>query len=488
MLHLAIDSDMHLQSLTKLLFFSILASCALSSSAADDDAHPEPKDWTAAQDHQDMLQQLGIQSLRPGANGWAKAGEENAANYDETKANPYPELPGALVLENGDPVSNQGMWWEKRRPEIVELFEREVYGRIPEGIPDVEWQVVEESSVGNVDGIPVVGKSLVGIVDNSSYPLLEVSIELSLVVSRDADGPVPVLVMFTPLSWPLPNEEGLVIPEAPWPQPETDVPPSPVTLIREGWAYAFLNTSSIQADNGSGLTKGIIGLANKGQPRKPDQWGALRAWSWGASRALDYLEQEPLVDAERVGIEGVSRYGKAALVGLAFEPRFAMGLIGSSGKGGVALHRRDFGERVENLTGGGGYHWMAGNYLKYAAEVSDFGRMVASDLPVDSHQLIALCAPRLTFISYGIPEQGDALWLDQQGSYMATVAASPVFKLLGAAGIDDEGDYRDATMPPVNSGLLEGELAWRQHDGGHEDRSNMEHFVRWAEGKLAEGH
>jgi hypothetical protein len=124
---------------------------------------------------------------------------------------------------------------------------------------------------------------------------------------------------------------------------------------------------------------------------------------------------DPTMDAKKVGTEGVSRYGKAALVTLAFEPRFALALVGSSGEGGAKLHRRNFGEAVENLTGSGEYHWMAGNFLKYGAAESNFGSRNAGDLPVDAHQLIALCAPRPTFISYGIPERGDAKWLDQQG-------------------------------------------------------------------------
>jgi hypothetical protein len=258
-------------------------------------------------------------------------------------------------------------------------------------------------------------------------------------------------------------------------------PPSTEQLLAAGWGYATIIPNSIQADNGAGLRKGIIGLVNQGHPRKPDDWGSLRAWAWGAARGLDYLETDPLVDAKKVGIEGVSRYGKAALVTMAFEPRFATGLIGSSGEGGAKLHRRNFGEAVENLTGSGEYHWMAGNFLKYGTEESSFGKKNAGDLPVDAHELIALCAPRPLFISYGVPERGDALWLDQEGSYMATVAAGPVYRLLGAKDIGVKEDYRTAKMPPVNTGLVDGELAWRQHDGGHEDRSNMKHFIEWAD-------
>jgi hypothetical protein len=257
-------------------------------------------------------------------------------------------------------------------------------------------------------------------------------------------------------------------------------PLSTEQLLAAGWGYATIIPNSIQADNGAGLTKGIIGLMNKGQPRKPDDWGSLRAWAWGAGRGLDYLETDSTVDAKKVGIEGVSRYGKAALVTMAFDTRFAFVLVGSSGEGGAKLHRRNFGEAVENLTGSGEYHWMAGNFLKYGTVESSFGSKNASDLPVDAHELIALCAPRLTFISYGIPDRGDANWLDQQGSYMATVAAGPVFRLLDARDIGVKEDYRTAKMPPVNTSLLDGELAWRQHDGGHEDRSNMKYFIEWA--------
>jgi len=170
---------------------------------------------------------------------------------------------------------------------------------------------------------------------------------------------------------------------------------------------------------------------------------------------------------------------------MAFEPRFAVVLVGSSGKGGATLLRRNFGEAVENLTGSGEYHWMAGNFLRYGAAASRAGSGTARDLPVDSHELLALCAPRPTFVSYGIPEKGDAKWLDQQGSYMAVVAATPVFRLLGAAGLPTTDDYRTAKMPPYKTGLLEGQLAWRQHDGGHTDGPNWKHFIPWATAQLA---
>jgi lysophospholipase L1-like esterase len=441
-------------------------------------AQPSPEerarlDQLAREDHADMLRQLGITRLRGGPNGRAAAGEPNAANYDETKANPFPDWPDALTLKDGRRVTSAELWWRARRPEIALDFEREVYGRVPGDVPKVSWSVTEtvETTVG---GQPVVARRVVGHVDNSAHPAISVDIKMAVVVPVHAKGPVPVLMMFGAGNMPgepLPRFGNLQEPAA---------PPSTEQLIASGWGYVSLSTTSIQADNGAGLTAGIIGLTNRGRRRTPEQWGSLRAWAWGAARALDSLETLPAVDAKRVGIEGVSRYGKAALVTMAFEPRFALVLIGSSGEGGAKPHRRNFGEAVENLTGSGQYHWMAGNFLKFAAAESSFGSKNANDIPVDAHQLIALCAPRPTFVSYGIPEKGDAHWLDQQGSYMATVAASPVFRLLGARDIGVSEDYRSAKMPPVNTGLLEGELAWRQHDGGHEDRSNMSFFIGWA--------
>jgi hypothetical protein len=482
----------------------LLATATLSASA---------QTYTADQDHQSMMNQLGIKTLRPGPSGDEKA--PNHANYDEQLANPYPNLPDILTLKNGQKVTTADAWWKQRRPEIVEDMEREVYGRLPANIPNVNW-IVSVSEREFVGFTPVIAKKLIGHVDNSSYPSIEVNISMVVVTPANAKKPVPLLMMFGHAALPAPAQppqedldrlnaaiKALLLKEDPslkaifdrYPayslnaseppppfgaRPPGSDPPTTQQLIADGWGYALIDPASIQADNGAGLVKGIIGLVNKGEPRKPDQWGALRAWSWGAARALDYLETDAAVDAKHVGIEGVSRYGKAALVTLAFEPRFAMGLIGSSGEGGAKLHRRNFGEAVESLTGGE-YYWMAGNFLKYGASDAVFGRKNANDLPVDSHELIALCAPRLTFISYGIPEKGDAKWLDQKGSYMATVAAGSVFKLLGAKDLGVSNDYQTEEMPPVNSGLLNGELAWRQHDGGHTDAPNVKYFIAWAD-------
>jgi hypothetical protein len=456
-----------------------------TNSAPQPDTTPAPMNWTDAQDHQNMMEQLGITRLRPGRNGNANA-TNNAANYDQAKANPFPDWPDVLTLKNGQKVTSPQMWWTQRRPEIVEDFEREVVGRVPRSMPKVTWMITTQATDRVVGKLPVVAKQLAGHVDNSACPAITVDIQMTVVTPAGATGPVPVLMMFGGFGGSgFPRHPGEPEPTNRFTAMFAHVhyadPPATEQLIAAGWGYATIVPGSIQADNGAGLTRGIIGLVNQGQPRKPDDWGALRAWAWGAARGLDYLETDPAVDAKHVGIEGVSRFGKAALVTMAFEPRFAMVLVGSSGEGGAKPHRRNFGEAVENLTGSGEYHWMAGNFLKYGAAESSLGSRNAGDLPVDAHELIALCAPRLTFISYGLPAHGDSNWLDQQGSYMATVAAGPVFRLLGAQDLGDTNDYHVAKMPPVNTGLVTGQLAWRQHDGGHEDRSNMKYFIAWAD-------
>ncbi|MBQ9877449.1 MAG: acetylxylan esterase [Bacteroidales bacterium] len=499
----------------KRLFLLLAGSLLCAASFAQ-----QPVTFTAQEDHQNMMDQLGIKSIRHAFD--ADESSPHAANYDESKANPFPVIPEILKTNAGKKVTTAKQWWEVRRPEIVEGFESEVYGRVPANVPGVTW-TVEAEEIETVGRIRAKAKLLKGHVDNSACPSINVDIKMVVVTPADAKGPVPLLMMFGGANLPNPVVPGAadmavinktlrrlleldpetaeLMKKYPAWQPFEPAnpfaafgrttqlapgqdPPSNQQLLAAGWGYAMIDPSSIQADNGAGLTRGIIGLVNKGQPRKPDDWGSLRAWAWGAARGLDYLETDPDVDAKHVGIEGVSRYGKAALVTLAFEERFYMGLIGSSGKGGATLHRRFFGEGLENLANSGEYHWMAGNYIKYCAIESKNGPGNAGMLPVDSHELIALCAPRLVFISYGVPEQGDALWLDQYGSWQATVAAGEVFKLLGAKDLGISNDYQKEPMPPVLTGLLDGELAWRQHDGGHTDGPNMKYFIEWATGKM----
>ncbi len=454
-----------------------------------------------------MMRALGITALIPGANGDPKA--PDAASTDEAIANPYP-LPDPLRTTDGRPVRTAAQWRDVQRPAIAAIYEREVYGRVPADLPPVRWHVDASDAETIGFGRAVIARRLIGEVTDPRPGMPPVRLRMLVVLPARATAKVPVLMMFGPAAFPAPSQptadeseridaalKTLLAERDPALKPifarhqahmlagpaaprRFDPTPSvPEQIIAAGWGYAMIDPLSAQADDGSGLRSGIIGLANGGAPRRPDQWGALRAWAWAASRGFDWLATDPAVDATRIGIEGVSRYGKAALVTMAFDPRFAVALLGSSGKGGTTPLRRHFGEEVGNLATGE-YHWMAGNFLKYDTKGMSPPQLDASALPVDANGLIALCAPRPVYVSYGIPAAGDAPWLDQRGSWMATVDASRVYRLLGASGVAD-GDYRNVPMPAVLEARDAGELAWRQHDGGHTDAPNIPHFLTWAD-------
>ena len=415
------------------------------------------------QDYKNMLALLHITSTRPGPSGNPQA--PNAANIDESKASPYSSLPDPLVLENGKRVTDTKAWWNKRRSEIVEDFDKEVYGRVPKKTPNVRWEVVKDTMEMN-GNFSVHTKKLVGRVDNSFYPAISVNIDLTLSTPANAKEAVPVIMEF-----------GFIFPPGFAPPRDTSRNPPPTwqqQLLAKGWGYAILIPTSFQADNGAGLNQGIIGLTNKGQPRKPDDWGTLRAWAWGASRALDYFETDKLVDAKHVGIEGLSRYGKATIVTMAYDPRFAIAFVGSSGAGGTKILRRVFGEQVENLASSGEYHWFAGNFIKYA------GPLTPNDLPVDAHELVALCAPRPVFISSGSPTV-EGRWVDAKGMFLGGAYAGPVYKLLG------KKDLGTTEMPPIETGLMDGDIAFRQHSGGHTTGPNWPYFIQFASRYLDSG-
>jgi hypothetical protein len=441
--------------------------------ALNTNSPPPPATMSAQQDHRRMMGLLGISSIRPGRNGMNPQAP-NYANYDEAKANPYPVLPDPLGLKDGTTVTTAEVWWKQRRPQIVEDFDREIYGRLPKSIPLVKWKVTDTTRTNNGD-VAVIRKQLIGRVDNSSYPLIDVNINLTLTTPAAASGPVPVMMQFGFNFGPgFGRFRGTNAPAGTNQMGRGGFdagsggsgPTWQQQVLAKGWGYAILVPGSIQADNGEGLTRGIIGLCNHGEPRKAEDWGALRAWAWGASRALDYFETDRSVDARQVGLEGHSRFGKATLVAMAYDPRFAIAYVSSSGEGGAKLHRRNWGEIVENVAGSGEYHWMAGNFIKYA------GPLNWNDLPVDAHELIALCAPRPVFISAG-STNGDA-WVDAKGMFMAAAAAGPVYRLLG------KKDLGTTEFPPIETTLIDGDLAFRQHAAGHSDAPNWPTFLTCA--------
>ena len=403
-------------------------------------------------DYQTMLDQLNITEVREGANGMdPNAG--NAVNYDEEKANPFPNYPNPLQFYDGKMVLSREDW-PRRRKEIFEQLDREMYGRTPMNLPNVTWEIVEELQEQKED-IPVITKKLIGNVDNSSYPAISVNIELNVTVPAQVKKPVPIIMQFG-FNWPS------WFPQRP---ASDEVTQWQMQLLKEGWGFAVIKAGSIQDDNGAGLSTGIIGLLNKGERRKPDQWGTLKAWAWGASKALDYFESDAAVDVTRVGITGHSRYGKAALITLAYDKRFVIGYISSSGAGGASLFRRNYGEIVENVAGSGEYHWMAGNFIKYA------GPLGWDDLPIDAHHLIAVCAPRPVFIGGG--NDGDH-WVDQRGMFMASAMASPVYELLGKKGVGSD------EFPLIETALISGDIAFRQHAEGHTPAPNWPTFITFA--------
>ena len=407
----------------------------------------------AAADYADMLNKLNIQPPREGRQP-NNADESKHPNYDELTANPYPFYPDALTLQNGKKVKNAKEWTKKRRPELVKLFEDNVYGRIPDNTPGVTWEVTSEEKK-DFAGMPVVVRNLKGIVDNSSYPSITVEIQANVVYPDNGSTKLPVIIEFGFGGGDPTRVRGN---QKSWQQ----------MVIERGWAAASINPSSIQADAGSGLTNGIIGLCNKGQFREPTDWGSLRAWGWGLSRLIDYFETDDTFDPTKCAIEGVSRYGKASLVAMAFEERIAAGFIASSGKAGAAGWRRDCGESIGNIVSNEEYHWVCGNLIKYGADP-----LTENDLPVDQHELIALCAPRACFISTG-SWNGDK-WQDVVGSFISASKASPVYELFGYKGLGTD------LFPGMDNGLMDGRLTYRQHHGGHEAGPNWPYFLDFFE-------
>lgn len=404
-------------------------------------------------DYEHMKKQLGItipNRPAPAQDPYAP----NAANYDEAKVRQY-VLPDPLQLKNGEQVKTPADWWEKRRPEIVEDFDREVYGRIPEDIPPVTWKIISEENIRE-GSYTAKQTKLLGIVKSNSYKDVTVSMELTVTLPNEVSNPVPVILKLGSGWRPLASQDSIHIPT--WRE----------QLLTKRWGYAILRPTSIQPDSGAGLREGIIGLMNQGQPRKPEDWGALRAWAWGASRAFDYLETTKEIDSKRIAIEGFSRYGKAALVAMANDSRFSLAFIGSTGVGGAKIMRRNFSEQVENVTIKENYYWFCGNFLRYASTLT------TDDLPVDAHELIALCAPRPVFISCGSSYAGD-IWSDPNGMFLGGVHAGPVYKLLG------KKDLTTTEFPPMSTPLVHGEIAFRQHENGHTSEPNWTTWIEWAD-------
>ena len=460
---------------TSLLIASLLLGAgagAVAQSALPSAAELAAIREASIQEREREMKLLGVTEMRKPLTAY-DIGKPGNANYDEALANPNPAWPQLMAMQNGAKVTTAA-GWQKRRAELKRLFDDQVYGRYPARIPKVTWHVDGVDRM-DVQGVPAIVKRVTGHVDNSAYPALTVDIKLEVVTPAATKGrKVPVII-----------GGGLVRPRPPRPAPlpgqpvhlmsaPTDIPDSAKLLLDKGWGFVTVNNTDVQADNAAGLNKGIIGLVNRGQPRSLSDWGVLRAWAWSDSRAIDYLATDPDVNAKAIGIMGHSRGGKAAMVAMVDDPRIAVGFISSSGAGGAAPYRRNYGESTANLTAPNEFHWFAGNFLKYGAVGHS-----ADEMPVDAHQFIALVAPRALFIGGGAlitdPDYapGDA-WQDAQGMFMAAAAASPAWEVQGQKGLGTD------KFPAMNTTLDSGAVAYRQHQYGHTPAPNWPAFIQFA--------
>jgi len=390
-----------------------------------------PKNLTQKKGSTNWYDEAGYLYVRSDWGSWS--------NYDEKNTGEY-TVPDPLVLKDGSPVNNANSWWTKRRPEILHDFLNEIYGNTPTNTPKVMFEVSAIDSHA-LDG-KAIRKIVTGRINLSRHPPTADTpgIQITLYIPSIAVKPVPLIVTV-----------GGFLGQTVLDQ-----------VIAAGWAIATVNTAAIQMDFGVGLHSGIIGFVNQGKDRKPDQWGVLAAWCWGLNRALDYFQKDKMINAGQIGIQGHSRWGKAALLAAALDQRWAIVFSSCSGSLGSSLEKRNYGETIDNVAGAGEYHWMAGNFLKYAGHWQD--------LPVDAHELIALIAPRPVFITGGTHDS----WSDPRGEFLACVAAEPVYHLLGKKGLNT------IDMPAPDQSLIDGDIAFREHEGGHTDLPDWPVFIEFA--------
>jgi hypothetical protein len=369
----------------------------------------------------------------------------HVSNYDEAKVGAY-VLPDPLVLRNGEPVRTAQQWYEQRRPEILELYRRYIYGRVPAGAPRVTFAVVKTER--DVLGGAAVRESVVGrIGDGPAAP----QIHLTVYLPSHASGPVPVLLHLTFFA-------GAARPAA---APAADGrrrPPmnelGPIAdILAHGYGYAYVRYAEIEPDAAWDAPHRPVGVRalslEPGQEApRADEWGTVSAWAWGASRIVDYLETDPAVDARRIALIGHSRLGKTVIWAGAQDPRFALVFSSCGGELGTSLARRDFGETVDDMAAN--FPWQfAGNLQQFPGHWDE--------LPVDTHMVIALNAPHPVFIGGGVKDQ----WSDPRGEFLAEVAAGPVYRLVGKA------DLGTAQMPAPDTPVMTGDLAFHYHSEGH---------------------
>jgi hypothetical protein len=481
--------------------FSFLLILAISGcSQRPKSEYPDfpPDDVTNLMDRNQMLEQLGItlpelplkledpnapknafptNSSNPQGN-WTDSGRINTItrspfglwnNYSDRSTGLFPGPDSArlgdytpinlLKMKNGRVITTEDEWWNKRRPEMLKDIEEALYGKIPDEkiLPGITWEV--KTSTGGKGNMAYVEKQITGIIDVSCYPQVrnKPQVLATLRIPVNATGPVPVFTFFGGFG----NAADMYLERC----------------IPRGWGICVFNLTALQPDNGAGLTSYLIGLVNKGNWRKPDDWGTLRAWGWGVSKLIDYFETDKDVDVSKLGLNGVSRYGKATLVAMAFEPRLAVAFPGDAGSLGTKLNRRHWGQDLENSTPENEYHWMAGNFFSWAGELvpGQYLPRKIEDCPVDAHSLLALCAPRPVMMDGGTT----STWCDPYGVYLTGKYATPVYELLGVKGL-----VMTDPKPVVDKAYIDGTVAYRVHEGGHTDTPEWPSFLEFTERQL----
>lgn len=375
-------------------------------------------------------------------------------NYDEAKVGTY-TLPDPLILANGQPVRNARTWTEKRRPEIVRLFEENEYGRSPGRPAGMSFDVFDKGTPA-LDGKAIRKQVTVYFSADRNGPKMDLLIYLPVGASK----PVPLFleINFTANSSAV-DDPG-VKPGEVWGRDKKKIPAATgrafgklnvIPFLEQGVAVATVYYGDIDPDFAGGIPYGVRKLYLKpGQSEPaPDEWGSISAWAWGLSRAVDYFETDKGIDAKKIAIFGVSRLGKTVMWAGAHDPRIAMVIASCSGEGGAALSRRNYGETVAHLTAPSRYPYQfCANYAKYAGHVDQ--------LPVDANLLVALIAPRPVMLQTGNTDY----WSDPRGEFLAAVAATPVFHLFGEKGLETD-QMPSAGQPIMNT------IGYLMHDGGH---------------------
>ena len=375
-------------------------------------------------------------------------------NYDEARVG-TDTLPDPLRMADGAPVRDVKTWEAKRRPEILHLFEEDQFGRSPGRPAGMSFDVFDKGTPA-LNGTALRRQVTVYFSADHNGPKMDLLIYLP----GGATKPVPLLLnlSFSPNS--LTVDDPGVRPGLVWGRDHKKVPAAEgraigklnvAPFLAQGIGVATVYYGDIDPDFLGGVPLGVRALYLKpGQAEPaPDEWGAIGAWAWGLSRAMDYLETDPGVDAKRVAVEGISRLGKTVLWAGAHDQRFAMVIASCSGEGGAALSRRNYGETIAHLTAPTRYPYQfAANYRKFAAH--------PDQLPVDAHELIALVAPRPILLQTGDQD----FWSDPKGEFLAAVAAGPVYHLYGKQDLGTD-QWPAAGHPILHT------MGYLMHAGGH---------------------